>query len=113
MITILKEITDWKFTNGIYHVNDHDQLVGYQGPNTPYKEFKEPMKGFNRGRRKFEEVGTYAEAHEETIMKIPFDGSNGKTHYVIVEDGECRCTCPGWKFRSQCKHVDDVIKNGP
>ena len=117
MITVLKEITDWgtaKVANGEYHLNDAGHLVGYEGPKTGYKEFSKPMKHFDKRGRKFEEVRNYPEADDECVMRIPFEGSKGNTYYVTAGNMEPTvCTCPGFKFRGTCKHVDDVVANGP
>jgi len=56
-IQVLQEITDWgseslNEKNGVYYVNDHGHLVGYNG-----KMFKSPMKQFSKARRKFEVIG--------------------------------------------------------
>lgn len=56
-IQVLQEITDWgsesqNEKNGIYYVNDHGHLVGYNG-----KMFKSPMKQFSKARRKFKVIG--------------------------------------------------------
>lgn len=97
MIEILQEVTDWgeyKVQNGIYHVNSMGQLVQHNDT-----VFKNPLKGFSKARRKFKKIG---EREEE----LPSDakivqGSKGNTY--IVQDG--KCTCPGFKFKGNCKHV--------
>lgn len=112
MITILQEITDWDQVNGIYHVNDHTQLVAYQAPGAELKQFKSPMKRFSKARRKFEVIGTYEEANEAG-ERFEFTGSKGNAYVVIVLDGKTRCNCPGFTYRGNCKHVNEVIANGP
>ena len=116
MITMLQEITDWgdaPVKNGVYHVNDHDQLVAYHAPMGKLKEFANPMKGFSRARRKFVVLDTYEEDEDESIMKIPFESSKGdKTYYVTVDGTNIGCTCPGWKWKGKCKHVTSVINDG-
>lgn len=112
MITILQEITDWDMANGIYHVNDHDQLVGYQGPTSEYKEFEKPKLRFSRSGRKFEVIGTRDEEGEADDERVEFEGSNGSKYYVTDNDGILSCTCPGYKFRGHCKHVKEVEELG-
>ena len=61
MITIYQETTKWDVPNGIYHLNEHDYLVGYQAPNGEYKEFKNPLKRFVKRGRTFKKIGTREE----------------------------------------------------
>ena len=117
MITMLQEITDWGDTpikNGVYHVNEHDQLVAYHPPMGELKEFKTPMKRFSRARRKFTVLDTYEDENIDTsVERIEFTGSKGNIYVVTVDNGNVKCTCPGYKFRGQCKHSSEVIANGP
>ena len=111
MITMLQEFTDWgdaPVKNGVYHVNEHDQLVAYHPPMGKLKEFKVPMKGFSKSRRKFTVLDTYIEDDVVEVERIEFTGSKGNTYYVTVEDGNAKCTCPGYKWRGLCKHVKEV-----
>ena len=110
MITILQEITDWDCHNGFYHVNDHDYLVGYQkDQESKTKVFKNPMKRFSKARRKFVVRGTYEDQHEvEVGVTWKFTGSKGNTYVVSEKYDELSCTCPGFRFRGQCKHVTEV-----
>jgi len=65
-IDVLQEITDWKgldIHNGIYYVNDKDQLIAYRGKDNELKVFSKPMKRFSRSRRKFRKL--------ETIDSLP------------------------------------------
>ena len=106
MIEVLREVTDWgdqSINNGIYHINGKGQLVGYQ-PNesAPYKEFGTPMKLFSKSRRKFEKIAERAEELDSSAVTV--QGSNGKTY--IIEDG--KCSCPGYTYRGNCKHVKEL-----
>lgn len=118
MITKLQETTDWgtaRVANGIYHLNDAGHLVGYEGPKTGYKEFKTPMKHFNKSRRTFEVVGSYPEDEMEIpgVTRHEFTGSKGNIYIVTDDNGKVTCNCPGYKFRGKCKHSDEIIANGP
>lgn len=106
MIEVLQETTQWTghdVNNGIYHVNSKGWLVGYQ-PNAdaPYKEFLNPLKGFSKSRRKFEKIGERAEELDPNTITVT--GSNGKVY--VIEDG--KCSCPGFTFRGNCKHIKEV-----
>ncbi len=96
MIEILKEVTDWEYNNGVYHVNAQGQLVQHNET-----VFKVPLKGFSKARRKFEKIGEYPD--DLTRGAIEVQGSNGKKYFIIDE----KCSCPGFKFRGSCKHIQN------
>ncbi len=116
MITMLQEITDWgnaAVKNGVYHINDHDELVAFHPAGGELKEFKTPMKRFSRARRKFTILDTYEDENANSnVKRIEVIGSKGNIYYVSDEDGKISCTCPGYKFRGNCKHVNEVAANG-
>ena len=88
MIEILKEVTDWGdhvISNGYYHVNRQT-----------------PMKHFSKSRRKFVKIGDYQE--KGSLGGVAVQGSNGNTYYVA----DNKCSCPGFKFRGDCKHIKQL-----
>lgn len=100
MIDILQEVTDWgdkNIANGIYHVNGAGQLVQYND-----KVFKNPIKQFSKSRRKFTKIGEREEELAPGVITV--QGSNGKVY--TIDDG--KCSCPGYTFRGNCKHVKQV-----
>jgi hypothetical protein len=112
MITMLQETTDWgnaPVKNGVYHVNEHDQLVAYHAPGAELKEFSTPMKRFSRARRKFVVLDTYEDENVDTsVERIEFTGSKGNTYVVTVDGDDIACTCPGYRFQGKCKHITEV-----
>ena len=98
MIQILKEVTDWgpdsNIPNGIYHVNSAGHLVQYNDT-----VFKNPLKGFSKSRRKFVKIGEREDVGDPRIKRVV--GSNGKIYTIL--DG--KCSCPGFIYRGNCKHV--------
>ena len=101
MIDILQEITDWgkyPVANGVYHVNSAGQLVQHND-----KVFKNPSKQFSKSRRKFTKIGERPEELAADVIVIK--SSSGKTY--TIEDG--KCSCPGYTFRGNCKHVKELI----
>jgi hypothetical protein len=51
----------------------------------------------------FKEVNTGTKVHEVL-------GSKGKK-YIVTSNNKCwTCTCPGFQFRKQCKHVSELSK---
>ena len=98
MIEILQEVTDWgdaPVENGVYHVNGAGHLVQHND-----KVFKHPLKGFSKARRKFKKLGEYEEQLPSDAVQV--QGSNGKVYTIL--DG--KCSCPGFTFRGNCKHVE-------
>jgi hypothetical protein len=108
MIEILLETTDWgkyKVNNGMYHVNGAGQLVAYQ-PNaeSPLQVLKSPSKQFSKSRRKFKKIGAYPEVHNDPKVLI-VKGSKGNEYQIDTDNGTC--TCPGYTYRGNCKHVKE------
>lgn len=97
MIQILQEVTDWgkyPVANGVYHVNSAGQLVQHND-----KVFKNPIKQFSKSRRKFTKIGERPEELASDVIIVK--GSKGNIY--TIEDG--KCSCPGYTFRGNCKHV--------
>lgn len=99
MIEILQEVTDWSdaghnVQNGIYHVNSQGWLVQHNDT-----VFKNPLKGFSKSRRKFVKIGERTETYHPNVKHV--QGSNGKIYTIL--DG--KCSCPGFIYRGNCKHV--------
>ena len=100
MIEILQETTDWgkyPVANGIYHVNGAGHLVQHND-----KVFKNPIKQFSKSRRKFTKIGEREEELAPGVITV--QGSNGKVY--TIDNG--KCSCPGYTFRGNCKHVKQV-----
>ena len=100
MIEILQETTNWgdqPVSNGIYHVNIQGHLVQYND-----KVFKNPLKQFSKARRTFSKIGERVDPlTRQPDVKIVI-GSKGQEYMV----SEGKCSCPGFKFRGACKHVN-------
>jgi hypothetical protein len=61
--------------------------------------FKNPLKQFSKSRRKFKKIGEREEELAPGVITV--QGSNGKVY--TIDDG--KCSCPGYTFRGNCKHV--------
>lgn len=105
MIQILQEVTDWgkfKVNNGIYHINGAGSLVAYQvNVDAELQVLKSPSKQFSKSRRKFVKLGERPEELASHIIEVK--GSKGNVYYVDTEKNTC--TCPGFTFRGNCKHI--------
>ena len=103
MIEVLQQTTVWtegNVSNGIYHVNDAGHLVQYND-----KVFKNPLKQFSKSKRTFDKIDQYEDTAEpKTSNAIIVKGSKGNTY--TIEDG--KCSCPGYTFRGNCKHVKEL-----
>jgi hypothetical protein len=103
MIEVLQEVTKWEDNtpNHTYHVNASGKMIGYvQYGTDTLKMFTKPL-SFDKRYRKFKTVSQY---HDTAAAGKVVMGSKGQTYYV--NDG--KCSCPGFKFRGQCKHIDMV-----
>src|SRR6056300_488417 len=108
MIEILQEVTDWgkyKVNNGIYHINSAGKLIAYQ-PNkdSEVQVLNVPSNQFSKARRKFIKIGERPEELESHIVKV--EGSNGAVY--LIDTDKKTCTCPGYTFRGNCKHIKEV-----
>ena len=110
MIRILRETTGTKdgftYHPHIYYVNDADKLVWFQvgDYSRGLDKYRVPKKFFRTG-RKFEKIGEIEEEIPANIVEVA--GSKGSKYQVDVD--EQTCTCPGYKFRGQCKHIKQAI----
>lgn len=104
---ILQETTKWvdgDAANHIYVFNDAmTRAIAYvpRGKNKVFK-FKHPIAIDTRGRT-FEELDDTVSEPDNDVITV--EGSRGEKYYVSNEGLGWVCTCPGYKFRGQCKHV--------
>lgn len=111
---VLREITDWgenRTSNHDYIVSTSDKLLAYRKASGGNWEILSGKMRFDRSRRKFlkldEEVPEELKVHHFVPAgALVYKSSNGNEYMVI--DGTC--TCPGYKFRGKCKHLE-LVKN--
>ena len=100
----LRETTDWGKENTPNHIYvlDGDFMVAYiqQGTNQ-HKVFSKPIR--------FSKTGRTFDLIKDTGAEVPAGravaGSKGAVYYVTA-DG---CTCPGFTYRGDCKHVKETV----
>lgn len=117
-----QEITEWDsefaVPNHVYFLNDsRDKMYGYVQSGTGLVEtMKKPYRFHTRG-RKFKEVkNTWNFAVEETEIKPAgrswqVAGSKGSIYTVSEDLGSWSCTCTGFKFHGNCKHIKQLTEN--
>ena len=100
-----KETTDWASPNHTYLL-DGTNLIAYikEGEAEPFY-FKNPIKGFDKRKRKFIELTNNPFEVKVTSSLREVKGSKGNSYFV--NDTEHTCTCPGFTYRGKCKHVEE------
>lgn len=109
------ETTQWNDNtpNGVYLLDDSkSKMYAYRSPGTKtIKVFKNPIRIDIRG-RKFQlndvqfKVKLKEEEPEGRVVEVR--GSKGDVYKVVELNGNYTCTCSGFKFRGDCKHVKSV-----
>ena len=91
--------------NHVYVMNDSmTQAVAYVpiGTKKLFK-FKTPLKIDTRGRTFVELEEGQPAAPDPDVITV--EGSKGQRYFLSKAEDYWVCTCPGFKFRGQCKHV--------
>lgn len=108
-----RETTVWDSAtpNHIYLLStDKSKMFGYIKRGTDSAvTFKKPYRFDVRG-RKFVEVTELGEIDLDEVKTETweFAGSKGDSYTVQRSDGVLRCTCPGFTYRGDCKHIKMV-----
>jgi len=102
----LLETTDWPHPNHTYLL-DGNNLVAYikRGDTSPFY-FKNPIKGFDKRGRKFQELKKNPFNVKAKTSLIEVKGSKGNSYFIDSETKSC--TCPGFQFRGSCKHITEL-----
>ena len=107
------ETTKWTTptTNHIYLLTtDKSKMVGYvRAQDQSVMVFRQPIKIDVRGRT-FKPVPELGEINLDELEPESwrFTGSKGDVYVVQKIDGVLQCSCPGHKYRGECKHVKEV-----
>jgi len=106
-----RETTAWAVPNHVYLLStDKSRMYGYIKRGTEDAiTFKKPYRFDTRGRQ-FVEVKELGDIDLDLVKseKWEFVGSKGDTYIVEKIDDMLKCTCPGFTFRGECKHVKSV-----
>lgn len=114
-----QEVTDYgdEIANGVYLLNDEkSKMYAYIAPNSDtVKTFKNPISIYIKG-RKFKIVNNtwgYKIPSETTEQpRWMVIGSRGDKYWVTQTENGLTCTCSGFKFRAECKHVKQQSEVG-
>lgn len=74
-------------------------------------QFKRPIQIDTRGRTFVAVPNIWNFTIEETVVPTTqwtFAGSKGAEYIVKKEENSYNCTCPGFKFRGECKHIKSI-----
>ena len=118
--TTVWEGAEGKNYNHVYWLNNSkDKMYAYAKFGNPAEvtTFKNPIRIDARG-RKFEVVRNdiYGWVDEDEVVETvnptwTIEGSKGDK-YVVEKDGSVyNCTCSGFKFRGECRHIKEVESN--
>lgn len=105
---LYRETTDWTTPNHTYLLTDNKQYMhGYiKLGSADVQLFKQPIRFDTRGRT-FQFVSDYSQdAAESTATVVTVQGSKGDKYYVRLDDSTASCSCTGFKYRGECKHLE-------
>jgi len=112
MVKAVREVTKWdveyRQPNHVYLL-DGDKIIAYQKWGMGEPEYlKTPLKIDRRG-RKFEELqhspfDVKQEPQPNFIVRVK--GSKGEEYEVNTQENTC--TCKGFVFRGDCKHIKEL-----
>jgi len=108
-----RETTAWdgNVPNHTYLLStDKSRMYGYmKSGTTETTVFKKPYR-FDVRYRTFQEVPELGEIDLDQVksQQWKFIGSKGDTYVVQKIEDMLQCTCPGFTFRGDCKHVKQV-----
>lgn len=110
-----QETTEWP-TPAVNHIyllsEDKTKMYAYvRGDTKQLTQFKNPIGISVRG-RKFKVVentfGYKIPTIESSNPTWTVVGSKGDVYTVELDRGSYKCSCPGFKFRHKCSHIDKV-----
>jgi hypothetical protein len=108
---VLQETTKWEGAtpNHIYFTDDSkSKMFAYvrAGTKAVFK-FSKPLRIDVRHRRFQEIPDTFGFSMNEPVAEKTWtvQGSKGNTYLVTLDENVYNCTCSGFKFRGDCRHI--------
>ena len=104
---LYKETTVWDTLNHTYLLDENKRYMhGYiKFGCSEIEMFKNPIAFSARG-RSFQEMDNDINAPATDKVIISVKGSKGKYYSVELSDDAIFCPCEGFKYRSDCKHIE-------
>jgi hypothetical protein len=109
------ETTDYRdaIKNGVYLLDDSkSKMYAFRSPVTnSIKVFRNPIRMDMRGRKFMVnpvQFPTQVTEPEPEGRVIEVQGSRGDVYKLTELNGNWSCTCSGFKFRSQCRHIESL-----
>jgi hypothetical protein len=119
-VQVLYETTAWSDgtdANHVYFMNDSkEKMYAYvtRGSLDVF-QFKRPIRINTRGRTFITVPNIWNFNAEDEVVEPKltweFTGSQGNKYLVTKDGAAYNCTCPGYTYRGECKHVKE-IENG-
>ena len=96
--------------NHVYLLStDKSKMYGYIKAGTEEVTVMKSSYRFDARRRTFVEVKELGEIEIEAQWQSwKVDGSNGNSYLVQKIDNVYNCTCSGFKFKGECKHIKQI-----
>lgn len=97
--------------NHIYLLStDKSKMYGYIKTGTEEVTVMKKAYPFDQRRRSFQEVKELGEIDLDEVKseKWEFVGSKGDIYIVQKIDNMLKCSCPGFTYRGDCKHVKEI-----
>lgn len=112
---VLWETTEWADTtsNNVYFMDDSkSKMYAYVARGTmDVFKFKKPIRIDLRGRTfvNIPNIWHYVSPEEEAAKtEWTVTGSTGSKYIVRKEENSYTCTCHGFTFRGECRHVKEI-----
>ncbi len=105
------ETTVWEEAfqpNHIYLMDGEKALAYIRLPSNEPKVFSKPLKLDLRYRTFKQMPGPLPKDKAEVPVTREVKGSKGEVY--TVNDAEGTCSCPGYKFRGSCKHIEKPVE---
>lgn len=106
---VVQETTKWQnnTANNLYLVTDNmEYIIAYvpEGDQIAQR-FRKPIRWDSRGRT-FKILREIAENDADTVI---VEGSKGQKYTLTRANGTWTCTCPGYVYRGNCRHVTNKV----
>jgi hypothetical protein len=113
---LFQETTKWDVDcpNHAYYLSDDKTKMYAYVPagSNEVRTLKNFIRIDTRGRTFKEVPNTYGYFHDSEINNVSkswkVKGSKGDEYTITEEENGYSCTCSGFKFRAQCKHINNI-----